>query len=39
MQISFTVREWLARERPVWDTDITHRPPTVGGPPVGLTSS
>jgi vancomycin permeability regulator SanA len=39
MQISFTVREWFARAKAIWDTDVTHRPPTVGGPPVGLTSN
>ena len=36
MQVSFTVREWLARVKAVWDTDITHRAPDLGGPPVGL---
>jgi vancomycin permeability regulator SanA len=36
MQISFTVREWLARAKAVWDTEVTHRAPTLGGPQVGL---
>ncbi len=39
MQISFTVREWLARAKAVWDTEVTHRAPTLGGPPVGLTTN
>ncbi len=36
MQVSFTVREWFARAKAVWDTDVTHRAPSVGGPRLGL---
>ncbi len=39
MQISFTGREWLARAKAVWDTDVAHRQPDVGGPYVGLAST
>ena len=39
MQVSFTAREWLARAKAVWDAELTHRRPDVGGPHVGLTST
>jgi vancomycin permeability regulator SanA len=39
MQISFTGREWLARAKAVWDTDVTHRQPDVAGPYLGLAST
>ena len=39
MQISFTAREWLARTKAVWDTDVAGRRPDVSGPPVGLSQT
>ena len=39
MQISFTGREWLARAKAVWDTEVTRRQPDVGGPYGGLAST
>jgi vancomycin permeability regulator SanA len=39
MQVSFTGREWLARLKAVWDTDVAHRTPDIGGPYLGLASN
>ena len=39
MQVSFTGREWLARAKAVWDTDVAGRTPDVGGPYLGLAST